>query len=136
MLGGKAADAISKAVSVKENNDVGNESKIGVKKEGGSMFKRDEVPLSPLSNLYPYQTAGMMYNQHQDFFPDFPQSGGSGGYNYYSTIKFIDRVGLEHSGREQETLVHVYFVRVPVIWLKIVRKRKRPKGNRLLSLCE
>lgn len=60
MLGGKAADAISKAVSLKENNDVGNESKIGVKKEGGSMFKRDEVPLSPLSNLYPYQTAVLL----------------------------------------------------------------------------
>lgn len=36
MLGGKAADAISKAVSLKENNDVGNESKIDVlrKREG------------------------------------------------------------------------------------------------------
>lgn len=36
VLGGKAADAISKAVSLKENNDVGNESKIDVlrKREG------------------------------------------------------------------------------------------------------
>lgn len=32
------------------------------------MFKRDEVPLSPLSNLYPYQTAGMMYSSAPGFF--------------------------------------------------------------------
>lgn len=76
VLGGKAADAISKAVSLKENNDVGNESKIGVKKEGGSMFKRDEVPLSPLSNLYPYQTAGMMYSSAPGFFSWFPPVWG------------------------------------------------------------
>lgn len=74
VLGGKAADAISKAVakSLKENNDVGNESKI----EGGSMFKRDEVPLSPLSNLYPYQTAGMMYPSAPGFFSSFPPVWG------------------------------------------------------------
>lgn len=47
------------------------------------MFKIDEVPLSPLSNLYPYQTTGMMYSSAPGFFPGFPQFGGSGGYNYY-----------------------------------------------------
>lgn len=71
------------AKCLKEKNDVGNESKRDVKKEGGSMFKRDEVPLSPLSNVYPYQTAGMMYSSAPGFFPGFPQFGGSGGYNYY-----------------------------------------------------
>lgn len=54
MLGGKVVDVILKVVLLKENNDVGNEFKIGVKKEGGSMFKRDEVFLSLLSNLYLY----------------------------------------------------------------------------------
>lgn len=54
MLGGKVVDVILKVVLVKENNDVGNEFKIDVKKEGGSMFKRDEVFLSLLSNLYLY----------------------------------------------------------------------------------
>lgn len=46
------------------------------------MFNR-EVLLSPLSNLYPHQTAGMMYSSAPGFFPGFPQFGGSGGYNYY-----------------------------------------------------
>lgn len=86
------------------------------------MFKRDEVPLSPWSNLYPYQTAGMMYPSAPGFF--FLFSPSLGDLVVIITIKFIDRVGPGHSGREQETLVHVYFVRVPVIWLKIVRKRK------------
>lgn len=56
MLGGKVVDVILKVVVklLKENNDVGNEFKIDVKKEGGSMFKRDEVFLSLLSNLYLY----------------------------------------------------------------------------------
>lgn len=76
VLGGKAADAISKAVakSLKENNDVGNESKIDVlgKREG----VRYEVPLSPLSNLYPYQTAGMMYPSAPGFFSSFPPVWG------------------------------------------------------------
>lgn len=51
------------------------------------MFKRDEVPLSPLSNLYPYQTAGMMYPSAPGFFSSFPPVGGSGGYNYYQIYR-------------------------------------------------
>lgn len=68
---------------LKEKNDVGNEAKRDAKKEEGSMFKRDEIPLSQLSYLYPYQTIGMMYSSASGFFPGFPLFGGSGGYNYY-----------------------------------------------------
>lgn len=48
MLGGKVVDVVLKVVvkCFKEKNDVGNEFKRDVKKERGSMFKRDEVLLS------------------------------------------------------------------------------------------
>lgn len=54
------------------------------------MFKRDEVPLSPLSNLYPYQTAGMMYPSAPGFFSSFPPVWGI-DLVVIITIKFIDR---------------------------------------------
>lgn len=104
VLGGKAADAVSKAVAkcFKEKNDVGNESKRDVKKERGSMFKRDEVPLSQLSNLYPYQTAGMMYSSAPGFLPGFPLFWGSGGYYYYQGYR-SGRTGALRQGAKSSS---------------------------------
>lgn len=63
------------------------------------MFKIDEVPLSQLSNLYPYQTTGMMYSSAPGFFLVSPSLGD---LVVIITIKVIGRVGLEHSVRERE----------------------------------
>lgn len=65
----------------------------------GVMFKRDEVPLRQLSNLYPYQTAGMMYSSASGFLPGFPLFWGSGGYNYYQGYRSGRTGALRHGAK-------------------------------------
>jgi hypothetical protein len=81
-FGGKAADAISKAVAkcLKEKSEFKNESKREIRKDSESEVRRDDMSVSPLNNLYPYQTPNMMNLAAPGYFPGFPQYGGPGGY--------------------------------------------------------
>ena len=76
VLGGKAADAISKAISkCLKDKDSKNESKG----TNSNDQKRDE---SPLTNLYPPYHAQMMYPMFPGAYPGAPNFGAmGGGYN-------------------------------------------------------